>query len=79
MEQCCRHTERCLVPERHVAAAEAVGQGPPHAHEAGAGGVPCMRVAGIEHLLFLEVLPACTRIHGSYIYMYMCVCVCVCV
>ena len=58
--QCRRHTARCLVPERHVAAAEAVSQGSPHGHEAGAGGVPGMRVAGVEHLLFLEVLPACT-------------------
>ncbi len=50
------------VPESHVAAAQAVGQGPPNAHEACLGGVPSMRVAGIKHLLPVEVLPAALRV-----------------
>lgn len=46
------------VPERHVAASEAVRQGSPHAHEARARRVPRVGVAGVEDLLSMEVLPA---------------------
>jgi len=47
-----------LLPQRHVRAAQAVRERPADAQQLGTGGVPCVRVAGVEHRLPHEVLPA---------------------
>ena len=47
-----------LTPHRHVSAAKPISQGSSHGSQARLRGVPRVRIAGVEHLLMAEVLPA---------------------